>query len=401
MNRAHIMGRSLLSGLLAATVLISGCSLGDTPESSVAASSETRPETTVTTTTETTEPPVVYDFEWGFTEQELFDKYLKNTLGCDSTVYIYLFGYTDELNIHLTDFINLYFQKDYKTVPFSEVGYINENHYNNGNYNWYKEHPEDFSKYCLSNNGPVSGILINKVMISYLVQNKLPFGIKISEENLKALVGGKAYSFDFLTYEEKNLAKTKFDGSEKYSVDDLFTILAIYNVSIFAMDRNSEYQEFVNGCLKEYYGDNAPKIGDVITKEQYIKMFESDPIDLSYIPGAVADRANYYDKVFEIDKALVGSWTMKSSALTQTFKFNEDGTGLYSGSLKGTSYDVNTDKKTDTVRKSETEFTYVILTKGIVRITYKDGTEKTWTYEIDKSGVRFKEGDMNVGYFKK
>ena len=401
MNRAHTLEKSLLSGLMAAAVLISGCSLGNTGETSVTATTETTAVTTEATTTEITEPPVVYDFEWGETEQDLFDMYLQDKLGCSALTYICMFGYTDELNIYLTDFINLYFGKDYKTVPFEEVKYIDENQYNNGNYKWYKEKPEDFKKFFFDSKSACGGVFLNKVIFSYLVQNKLPFGIQVPGENLKALVGGKAYSFDYIGYVEKDLSKNKFDGTERYTVDDLFAIMAYYNIAVLSMDRNSEYQDFVNGYIKEYYGDNAPKFGDVITKEQYIRMFESDPIDLSYIPGAVADRANYYDRTFEIDKDLIGSWTSKTPALTQTFKFNEDGTGVYSSSLKGQDFDLETNKKSNTVRKSENEFTYVIMFKGLVRITYTDGTVKTWSYEFNKSGVRFKDGDMVVGQFKK
>ena len=65
MNRAHTLEKTLLSGLMAAAVLISGCSLGNTGETSVTATTETTAVTTEATTTETTEPPVVYDFEWG------------------------------------------------------------------------------------------------------------------------------------------------------------------------------------------------------------------------------------------------------------------------------------------------------------------------------------------------
>ena len=404
MNRIlayHNIEKSIISGLLAGAILISGCSLGNTADTSetTTASSETTTETTVATT-ETTEPPVVYDFKWEYAEYELFDLYLRNNLGCRIRTYVHLFGYTDELNDFLTEFVNLYFQKDYETVPFSEVGYFEEGLYSDSAYQWYKEHPDDFPKHYLSSKGTIGGIFINKVIFSYLVQNKLPFGIAVPEENLKALVGGKAYSFDIEGYVDKHFSKAKFDGSVKYNVDDLFTMLAIYSNSVYTMDSNNEYQEFVNGCLKEHYGDNAPQIGSIISKEQYIKMFDSEPIGLSYIPGAVADKANYYEKTFDIDSALIGKWS-STGTLSQTFKFNEDGTGVYSSSLKGQSYNVNTGKTSNATRKSENKFTYVILTKGIIRLTYDDGTVKTWSYEVEKKSLYIRDGDISIGRLKK
>ena len=52
---------------------------------------------------------------------------------------------------------------------------------------------------------------------------------------------------------------------------------------------NPEELERVNGYLIRFFGDNAPQVGECITREQYIAIFGEEPIDLSYIPGAIVE----------------------------------------------------------------------------------------------------------------
>lgn len=49
--------------------------------------------------------------------------------------------------------------------------------------------------------------------------------------------------------------------------------------------------EILNQHLVQFYGQNAIQIGQVPTKEQYRAIFGEDPLDLSYIPGAVVNDA--------------------------------------------------------------------------------------------------------------
>jgi hypothetical protein len=55
-------------------------------------------------------------------------------------------------------------------------------------------------------------------------------------------------------------------------------------------EETEEAIKIFNDLLKQYYGDNAPQIGQLITREQYIAIFGEEPLDLSYIPGVVVNQ---------------------------------------------------------------------------------------------------------------
>ena len=374
-----------------------GCT-ADAPESSSDTSvlvTETTAETTAESSSEETEPEVVYDFVWEEREEGYFNIYLVNNLGCSLPEYLRRFGLTDELGVYLTEFVNAYYRKEYGNVPFSVVGNLG---FDSGSpYRQFEEHPENFSKYLLSGKDLKTNIFANQVLFSYLTQNQIPFGTKVPIENMRDLLGAKIYTLDTDAYIKKNFSKEKFDGSKKYSAEGLFTILAVYNTTVGNLDEEPASIEIVDKLLKEHYGDKAPHVGEVMTPERYKELFGKEQISLSYIPGAVTDRKNAVRAV-EKDSSIIGSWTLDIGLYKQTYMFNKDMTGSMTMQVKGTSYDPNTHKQVK--KKPETsQFTYEIITKRIIRITYSNGEERIWSYRVDA-----KKKYINIstqGMFKK
>lgn len=396
--------RKITSAILVFVLAASaaGCSATNTVQSETTAVSsevtETSEETTATTTAKPTEPPEVYDFTWGEEEEELFGVFLREYLGCELTTYISRFGYTYELNMHLTEFVNRYYDTEYKSVPFSEVGYFEKTPSETA-LNWYKNNPDNAKKYLFDSKKPTNGILTNKVLYSYLVQNKIPFGTRIPMYNLRTIAGDEIYTIDTNTYFNKNFSKSKFDGSEKYTGKCLCAILLMYNSSIPDLAASDSGAELLNGFMKDHYGDKALKAGEILTGEKYKELFESEPIDLSYIPMNLKYNTDTEVKPAELDKSLKGSWArVNNYFLSQTFKFNGDGTGVLSSRVKGQLYNADT-KKNSKTKTNTTEFTYTNISKKIIRITYASGEKRTWVYKIKDKGKVLSLGSF--GQFKK
>lgn len=70
---------------------------------------------------------------------------------------------------------------------------------------------------------------------------------------------------------------------------------ALYYLCIDYSIRSGDPQEKIevfaicNQHLKTFYGENAPQIGEVVTPEQYEKIWGEKPLDISYIPGAIVN----------------------------------------------------------------------------------------------------------------
>ena len=104
-------------------------------------------------------------------------------------------------------------------------------------------------------------------------------------------------------------------------------------------------------------------------------------------------------KPAELDKSLKGSWArVNNYFLSQTFKFNGDGTGVLSSRVKGQLYNADT-KKNSKTKTNTTEFTYTNISKKIIRITYASGEKRTWVYKIKNKGKVLSLGSF--GQFKK
>lgn len=263
---------------------------------------ETTTEITETqfTQTPTTETSEVYSFTWNNDRADEFSKYCESRLGWDLTEYVMAFGLTDNLNSILTDFINEKYNTEYKSIPYSKVSYFFPQLYNIGNlgHDRYLEY-DVFKKQFLNPKILPKATYSNKLIFSYLAENQIILGTNISDKNMEEIMENMYNSKDEL----HNLMgggsyMINYDSSHRYSDKEVVALLMLYNASNTKMCLDAtartlnladkpEYVKTINEHLKKLYGENAPQIGEVVTKEQYFAMFGEEPLDLSYIPGAI------------------------------------------------------------------------------------------------------------------
>ena len=315
MKAENKMKKSLLSGLLITTMLLSACNTSGQTDNSVngtAASSITEPAITVETSYEIPDSLEEYDFTWSDNNSEGFDEYIqKNCYGINIKQYIARFGYTNELNDMLTEYVNTTFGKSYNYVPFSKVkyfrSYISIKEVNT--YHRYRDY-EIFNKNYCNNKESWSSAFNNKLVFSYLIQNNIPFGTKIPIEYIQNFLD-KETAYTYFNVEKlfslPGLGNE--DSSYKYKSTDVCLLLLDYNNCISSLcasegipirsffhndpefrEETEEAIKIFNDLLKQYYGDNAPQIGQLITREQYKAIFGEEPLDLSYIPGVVVNQ---------------------------------------------------------------------------------------------------------------
>ncbi len=326
------------SSLMASIILATGCTQLDnskqtSPESSVIATSiaetsiveQITPE--VTSTPTPTPTPVVYTFSWSADDSVDFAEYFQERTGAGFGLYGYVvsFGFTDELNEILTEYINNKYGTNYESVPFSKVSYFHTYIVNKEvGHNECREYSK-FYHTCL-NKFNCNIVFANKLVMSYLYYNQIPLGSKIPYEYLKALNIEDILSYDGARYMIDNncFDLGDYDSSYTYSNQELYTVLQVHNLQLRELCNDeriknldlltndpefpqaAEAREIYNGFLREYYGfDNCPQFGEVVTREQYIQIFGEEPLDLSYIPGAVvkdsevkgSSKARYNDDI--------------------------------------------------------------------------------------------------------
>ena len=310
------MKREFLSAMLIATVLLSSaCSnAGDRqtdqsgPEN-IDTTTTTESTITVETSYEIPDSLEEYEFSWSDEDSEGFEKYIQeNCYGILLRQYIVRFGYTNELNDMLTEYVNTTFGKSYDYVPFSKVkyfrSYISVKEVNT--YHVYRDYEFFCKNYC-NNKESWSSSFNNKLVFSYLIQNNIPFGEKIPIEYIQNFLDKEtAYTY----YDVEKIFSLpdlgNGDSSYKYKPTDVCLLLLDYNNCICSLcaaegipvrsffhndpefkEETEEAIKIYNDLLKQYYGDNAPQIGQLITREQYIAIFGEEPLDLSHIPGVV------------------------------------------------------------------------------------------------------------------
>ena len=296
------MKKAILSLIIASTLLLSACN----------SMSGTMSTTTTTTATETTESPIPkftqtptettlesYDFVWDNEKGKAFDKYCKNRFGIGLSHYVCFLGYTEELQDALTEFINTSLNKNYDKVPYSKVNYF----YSQVNISSTRYTFRDLRKFKIrffdeDNDFFHTSTLNNKLLLSYLVSNKIPYGMMISMENMKLLVGNDVYKLNIDEMNEVRAANFGNNPSIKYDGKLLVGDIQAYQYSlqdIFDSERIKtrnfadapESVEIFNKHLRDILGENAPQIGEVFTPERYRALFGEDPWDLSNIPGAI------------------------------------------------------------------------------------------------------------------
>ena len=301
------MKRSLLSGLLITTMLLSACnssvSTSGQTDNSVNGSAASSITESTTETNETTEEPKMYDIMWGDTASKLFSDYLLSKVGMDLATYVHYFGFTDNLNILYSEYMEINYGTEGR-VSFLTSNYFfsyldtcdAEGKRRYRNYDIFAARYFD-SEICFN------GTFNNKLIMSYLCQNNLKLGYMIPEVNYKSI------STDYLNickefdidYYINNSSLGTFGNNHVYTLEETLASMVIYNNNMcyiyfsesmkdFDIMSKPEAVEAFNQNLKTYYGPNAPQIGQVVTVEQYRAMFGEDPLDLSYIPGAVVNQ---------------------------------------------------------------------------------------------------------------
>lgn len=303
------------ASVLAGTFLISGCSNSfkknnnadktiQSSDSIVTESNVSESISMVPETSETIEEAKVYDFMWGDAASQDFSNYLEKTLGMNLATYVHCFGFTDDLN----EIYSEYMEKNYGTegkVSFKTSNYFftfldtcdadGKRAYRNFRF---------FKIRYLNDKKCINGTFNNKFIMSYLCQNELKLGYTIPVDNFKAI------SADYISICKQFDAEYYFDNrlelgnqnNHNYSVEETLALMKLYNSNMlyiyfsesmkdFDILSKPEAVEAFNQNLKEFYGENAPQIGQVVTVEQYRAMFGEDPLDLSYIPGAIVNDA--------------------------------------------------------------------------------------------------------------
>ena len=304
---------NILSSLLAGTLLVSGCSsssnINNNNENSIQTGDLTATDSNVTESTvalpetsETTEAPKKYDIMWGDTASKDFSDYLEKKVGINLRTYVRYFGFTEELEIIYSEYMGENYGTD-GMVSFQTSNYFFTyiDNYGGESRRFYREY-QRFSARYFDKDNCLNGSFANKFIMSYLCQNNLKFGYMIPTDYFESV--NKDYinlskKFDVDFYWE-NMQLGNYDNGYKYSSDEMIALMILYNNNLCYMyysesvkdhDLLSEPEavEAFNQNLKQYYGANAPQIGQVVTVEQYRAMFGEDPLDLSYIPGAVYD----------------------------------------------------------------------------------------------------------------
>ena len=257
-------------------------------------SSSTNSETVATT--ETTVSLDSYAFPWEDDENYEFDNYITQKYGISLSTYAFWFGYTDELNADLTRFVNDRFKTDYESVSFKKANYF---------YTYIKiaEVRDFYAEYdyfevgFLNENKLTKGAFNNKLVMSYLAQNNIPFGYRVPIENMKALVGDSVYTcyLEDEIYSDKKFGN--YEDSHSYTNEELVTAIKAYNTHIatLAIDQgiktldlegHLDVCEKYNDNLRKFFGDDAPQFGQCLTTEQVTKL-KGGYYDLSYIDGAI------------------------------------------------------------------------------------------------------------------
>ena len=301
------MKRSLLSGLLITTMLLSACnssvSTSGQTDNSVNGSAASSITESTTETNETTVAPKTYDIMWGDTASQDFSNYLEKKLGINLKAYVHLFGYTDDLNLIYSE----YMEKNYGTE--GRVSFETSNYFftfvdtcDSEGRRVYRDY-DFFSARYFNKDNCLNGIFANKFIMSYLCQNNIKFGYMIPVDYFKLV--SQDYISICLKYDAnyffENMKLGNFDHNYSYSSEETVALMKLYNNSLCYMYYSEsvkdhdllskpEAVEAFNQNLKKYYGENAPQIGQVVTVEQYRAMFGEDPLDLSYIPGAVVNQ---------------------------------------------------------------------------------------------------------------
>lgn len=409
------------SSLMASVMLISGCSNN---KEKMTTSYPSDPISTVETSYQVTETtsnvtptPVVYDFQWSEMDSEEFNNYFQSRFnGKVLKGYVYSYGFTSELNDAFTDFVNIKFNKNYDYVPLDTANYFKSYLTFQGSSRVYVDSYDDFCSNFLKEDFVKKGSFNNRLIMSYLIQNNIPFGERVPVENMKCILGKDTFTFSSTDHFKAYNDIGNYDTSYAYSDKDLFTVLACYNSSITSLcgdirnydfdifTTNPEYSEdsielcqTLNSYLIEYFGDNAPQLGEVPNLENYKAMFPGEElVDVSRISGGIFDPsepriAEAVPEVGDIDisaptidENILGEWTgyNEAAGFTYIYTFYDDNTGTYE-SIHSVS-DIQSGSSSQ--QNDVVDFTYSIQ-YGTLVVNYSSGNSIQYKYKINDQGM--------------
>ena len=299
-NKLLITSSSALSSIILVTTFTS-CNVEkiNNSDSSIDQSSNqiTSSDVIIDTTTESTTETEVYNFIWEYNDTLEFEKYIQKRFNTSIQYYIVNLGITKEFEQAFTDFNNSKRGENFRNVPISKANYFYDYICPDVKRHQKRDEFDYFKSTQLNKDRAYTGTFANKLIMSYLVQNNIPFGTRVPLENLKALMGDQVYNYDMGN--EIILNNQKLGNyNAKYSEAELFVLLRRYNFSIYYMCEdyqiksgnpldNVEVFIKINDHLKKVYGENAPQIGQKITPEDYEKIWGEPVMDISYIQGSV------------------------------------------------------------------------------------------------------------------
>ena len=411
---------TILSLILTGALLLGGCAAQPAAETEAATSADqtaataTQEETTETTVPSPTPTPAVYDFKWDIREMDEFSRIVYKRYGAvNLKEYIVAYGGFDkELQETFTAYVNDHYGREYETVPFSAVGYFRKNLFTNLSPAYQlKDDYKRFSLSYLNTKAVNSSSFKNKLVMSYLIQNGIPFGERIPTANLMQIrenIDTSKYSVKPYTNNKSKKQTGNFKSDYRYSPEDLLTVLTYYNRSItnicldyrvmdFVMKTNdAKYEEdskalieLCNGYLEKHYGENAPKIGSLVTKEQYQGMFGEEALDLSYIQGGVFDQAKaVQNQPFTTEtgneglkEKITGKWVNNTvKGVSYQVEFKDDNTGTFTTVRNSRNYNSNKlTKKTTKVK-----FTYKVKFGTMIDLVFENGNREAFFFKDNK-----------------
>ena len=410
-SKERIIAMSLVGTILLSA--IAGCS--KKPDQETIDISSTSVGTNIISTdvsgseiTEVTPTPVSYDFVWTSDDTAEFSDYVRSIMGERGLGdYLMRYGFTAELNIIFTNYVNAKYNMNYEYVPFSKPSYFSsissqDKVHNFGEY-------QGFKKYFLTEDDAVMNSFCNRLIMSYLIENEIPFGTMVPIENLKALQVEDMYNMDAVDVVCNDLKLGNYDSSHTYTNEDLYSLLVIYNLKVSVLCGwsgtyslnpldSQELCNMCNGYFEQYYGNDTLQMGKVLTKDDFAKLFPGYEMnDISYIPGAIYDPNENYPEIDPtvnvingtIDENLLGEWStyVEASGFTYTYQFNDD----FTGTLTTTHPVIDPTTGQSSEQSGSVDFTYTIV-YGILKVTYNtNGNTVSLIYQV-KDGVALFNG---------
>jgi len=220
-GKLTMISTSLLTGTIMITTMASCTKENpttsnniDISNSSVVTTTETNASGEIidpTQTTETTLSLESYTFPWEDDESYDFDNFVKEKYGIYLAEYLLYFGFTEELSVDFTNFVNDRFKTNYEMVPFKKANYFYNYIATSPTHDFYSDY-QVFEIRFLSDHNFFNIVFNNKLVLSYLAQNNIPFGYKVPIENLKALVGEDVYTC--------NISKEIFENEKFINYED-------------------------------------------------------------------------------------------------------------------------------------------------------------------------------------